>query len=321
MCRAGALEHSFGFSQITLFDQQPETTLMNSTILRTLGRTILLSIGVVPIRAATLSAQEASRDPIRPATSSVSASIRDSASYFADSVAAFEAARRDVAARSPLTLSVAGATEREQPRVRDRYLFGNSGFYMSVSGGASMPSSTLERGGYDPGYNINVPIGYQKANRALGVRLDLGYSRLNNNTYVFATNADGEGMSIPANRPKIYSATLNMTARAPFKAFGVYGLAGAGWYQFRAFGPTTPIGVALDADQLAVRNAREARVRDAVGAQVGAGLDFGVGPASLFLESRFVNVFANGNDFFQRENYRNTNGIRWVPVVLGVTLR
>lgn len=38
--------------------------------------------------------------------------------------------------------------------------FGN-GFYIGVGGGASIPTGNLHDGGYDTGWNVTVPIGWQ----------------------------------------------------------------------------------------------------------------------------------------------------------------
>lgn len=114
------------------------------------------------------------------------------------------------------------------PVARRSALFGNSGFYLSLGGGSSLPSLELNDRGYEPGFNVHMPIGYQRPNQLLGVRLDLGYNRLGSNQAVVAYNGQGQSVALPANRPQIYSATLNLTARGQVGAFGLYGVGGAG---------------------------------------------------------------------------------------------
>jgi hypothetical protein len=50
------------------------------------------------------------------------------------------------------------------------------------------------------------------------------------------------------------------------------------------------------------------------GVDAGGGMEWGIGPAAVFVESRWVNVFTNGsragNDY-----------LRWIPIVAGVTIR
>jgi len=156
------------------------------------------------------------------------------------------------------------------------------------------------------------------------VRLDLGYNRLGSDRRVVARNASGQGLAIPANRPQIYSATLNMTARGQLGAFGIYGVGGAGMYQFRSFGTNSPIDQAIgDGETPVVEFNNANRIRqNAFGAQLGGGMEFGIGGAALFVESRFVNVFGNTKDYLDRDQgIGNRNAIRWVPIAVGVTLR
>ncbi len=230
---------------------------------------------------------------------------------------------------TPRSSSTAGNTPDSatitQP-VRRTPLFHNSGFYVSLGGGTSLPSLELNDRGYQPGFNIHVPIGYHRPQQLLGVRLDLGYNRLGSDKSVIVHDASGQGFAIPANRPQIYSATLNMTARGQLGAFGIYGLGGAGVYQFRSFGSNSPIGQVLGepetpTEAIEYGNGNKIR-RNAFGAQIGGGVEFGIGAAALFVESRFVNVFGNTDDFFNRqEGLGSHNAIRWVPVAVGITLR
>jgi hypothetical protein len=59
------------------------------------------------------------------------------------------------------------------------------------------------------------------------------------------------------------------------------------------------------------------------GVNGGAGLEFGVGPAAIFLESRWVNVFANRKQDLTFDEFfgDRSKHIRWVPLVLGVSFR
>lgn len=211
------------------------------------------------------------------------------------------------------------------PVARRSALFGNSGFYLSLGGGSSLPSLELNDRGYEPGFNVHMPIGYQRPNQLLGVRLDLGYNRLGSNQAVVAYNGQGQSVALPANRPQIYSATLNLTARGQVGAFGLYGVGGAGIYRFHSFGLRTPIGEELiqDGEEPAVQNSNGNSLRrNAFGAQIGGGMEFGIGAAAVFVESRLVNVFGRTEDFLSSPSeLRNRNAIRWVPVSVGITLR
>ena len=59
------------------------------------------------------------------------------------------------------------------------------------------------------------------------------------------------------------------------------------------------------------------------GVNGGAGLEFGIGTSSLFIETRVVNVFAGRDDepnFSSVFGERGTS-VRWVPLILGFTIR
>ena len=59
------------------------------------------------------------------------------------------------------------------------------------------------------------------------------------------------------------------------------------------------------------------------GVSGGAGLEFGIGRSSLFLESRIVNAYTGRDDSPSFDNAfgsRSTT-VRWVPLILGVTIR
>ncbi|BAH38035.1 MAG TPA: hypothetical protein DGD08_06305 [Gemmatimonas aurantiaca] len=235
-----------------------------------------------------------------------------------------QSATINVVAAPTRTIDTKDSITSVQPPRPSTALFRNSGFYLSLGGGTSLPSLELKDRGYEPGFNVQVPIGFHRPNQLLGVRLDLGYNRLGSDRRVVARNASGQGLAIPANRPQIYSATLNMTARGQLGAFGIYGVGGAGMYQFRSFGTNSPIDQAIgDGETPVVEFNNANRIRqNAFGAQLGGGMEFGIGGAALFVESRFVNVFGNTKDYLDRDQgIGNRNAIRWVPIAVGVTLR
>jgi len=60
-----------------------------------------------------------------------------------------------------------------------------------------------------------------------------------------------------------------------------------------------------------------------LGASMGAGIEFGVGPAAIFFESRWVNVFANRDEDLDFNEFfgNRSKHVRWVPLVLGISFR
>lgn len=197
--------------------------------------------------------------------------------------------------------------EPEQlPTVRPmRGIFGN-GFYIGVAGGAAIPTSDLNAGGYEAGFNVEVPIGFHPLNSPFGVRLNLGYNKFKGFlATVGQTNFDNPD-------PDVFSAALDGVLRFPFNynrtnAFYVAG--GGGLHMFRNFGAASFLGTRLGDDIIEDTDEPPEKNVTKWGVHGGAGFEFGVGAASLFIESRLVNTFIAGRD------------ARWVPVVVGVTFR
>ncbi len=238
----------------------------------------------------------------------------------ADSIAAIEAARRDSIARAD---SIAAAEQFRRQQIQDRYLFDGSGWYIGVGGGAVQPRDDFKDLGYNNGFNITVPIGWHPSNHLLGLRLDLGYSQFNGDVF-------SPGAALPTTisnpDPKVLSATLNTTLRLPFtpsRNTALYFVGGGGIYHFRDFGRVSSLSGLLGNDVLDPQQQNIETTRNKFGWNVGGGLDFGVGPASIFLETRLENVLADRDDNLDLTGFFGSrdDNVRWLPIVLGVTFR
>jgi hypothetical protein len=160
-----------------------------------------------------------------------------------------------------------------------------------------------------------IPMGWHPLGQPLGIRALLGYDQ----AHAHVSNEPG---ALPAERgsgpdPKIYTATLDLVWRLPVgqsavegRGLTAYAMGGGGVYLFRGFGGTDPLSSVLGIDEVgdSKKNIHK------WGANVGAGLEWGIGPTALFLESRFVNVFTT-------ESRSGNNSIRWIPVAAGVIVR
>ncbi len=279
------------------------------------------------IRADSMARVVAAMEAERVQRAAVEAARADSVARVArlrkDSVDAVEAARLAVIARAD---SMAKAEQLRRKEWRERQLFDGTGWYVGLSGGGAVPTGDFADLGYDGGFNVNVPIGWHSRNHFLGVRLDLGYSQFTSGPF---TGALGAGAPLVLNNrdPRVLSAALDLTAQVPLNAsrsVSLYALGGGGLYHFRNFGQASALGGFLGNDVLDSPDAGDPKTRNKFGAQVGAGIDFGIGPASLFLETRVVNVFADRNDNVRFSDFFGDNrskNVRWVPILLGVNFR
>lgn len=172
------------------------------------------------------------------------------------------------------------------------------GFWIGVGGGATVPIGNLHDGGYDTGWNITVPIGWQSASTPWGLRLDLAYDRLNGGTLASTP------VNVTLSDANVWSGSLDLTLQFPFGSSGssFYLLGGGGIHHFTDVGSDNGAAI-IDGTALS-SSADNSLTKGSVNG--GAGLNFGFGRAKLFLESRFVSVFTEG---------KNSN---YVPIILGV---
>lgn len=208
------------------------------------------------------------------------------------------------------------AQAQPQPKARaTRYLFGNSGFYVGIGAGTAVPYNELSNLGYDSGFDITIPVGWQRPNRTFGIRGTLAFDQV----HADLASAGGSlpAMSGSAPDPKIYSGSVDATLSFPIgsnvrdgRGLSLYALGGGGVYLFRGFGGLTALSDVLGGDEIG----NSAKNVHKWGIQAGAGLQYGLGPTALFVESRWVNVFTSGSR-------TNTDYLRWIPISVGVIVR
>ncbi|HET7552262.1 MAG TPA: hypothetical protein VFK04_13315 [Gemmatimonadaceae bacterium] len=174
------------------------------------------------------------------------------------------------------------------------------GFWIGVGGGATVPIGNLHDGGYDTGWNVTVPIGWQSATTPWGLRLDLSYDRLNGSTIATAP------VNVTLSDASVWSGALDLTLQFPFGSSGssFYLMGGGGIHHFRDVGSDNGSAI-IDGTAL---SSNGDNTLTKAGVNGGLGLNFGFGRAKLFLESRFVSVFTEG----ENSNY--------VPIILGVRI-
>ncbi len=238
----------------------------------------------------------------------------------ADSIAAVERARAAAEkARADSIAAIEAARRAEQLRLeqlRNRYLFNQSGWYLGLAGGSALPQDDFDEVGYSSGWNITVPIGFQRLDKPLGVRLDLGYSSFSGGTFVPGGLVRPV---IPNTDPNVFSLELDATLRFgfnPSKTSAFYVLGGGGYYHWSDVGFRSGLAGIMGEDPLSGGDFDDSL--DKFGWNVGAGLEFGVGLAAIFLESRFVNVIGKDDDDFTNFYGTRSDNVRWVPIILGV---
>ena len=230
----------------------------------------------------------------------------------ADSLASLERARRDSIVRDSTARadSIARATPApatpdtvRNPTMpvmtSDSYGVQRSSFYFGLGGGPNIPTGTVEDV-YKTGFNVTVPIGWQPVGSPFGLRLDLGYSRLN------GRSAGENGLTSQPDDPNIWSATANATLDlvrwGENRRGALYLVGGGGVFRFTDF-------YNFDRSDNDPESAFEGEPVTKGGLTGGAGLSFPIGGSSLFIESRYTTAYTEGE---------NT---KWVPVVIGLKWR
>jgi hypothetical protein len=213
-----------------------------------------------------------------------------------DSIAAADAARQDSIARA----HDKAQSKRDLRVARSR----NSGFYMGIAGGSTMPMGTLKtnaNNSYDPGWNVTLPFGWDFGSFPLGLRFDLAMDNLTGK----ANFLDQLGNPSTARNLAIYSGSGGLKLNIPLfrTASRFYLIGGAGAHRITGYA-TSQVG--SDSAQT-IQNAKTD-----IGWYGGAGFNFRFGRSALFLESRYINIQPKtppAGFAYQKANY--------LPIILG----
>ena len=186
-----------------------------------------------------------------------------------DSIAAVAAARQD---------SIARANDRTRSstglQMSRRH---NSGFYLGVAGGSTMPIGDLKddpTNSYDMGWNVTVPFGWDFGSFPLGLRFDLAMDNLKAKTSLV------DPFGNPMRNVVIYSGSGGLKLNVPIyrTASRFYLMGGAGAHRIT--------GYARSVDS--VQTIKDAKTN--IGWYAGAGFNLRLGRSAIFIESRYINV-------------------------------
>jgi len=172
-----------------------------------------------------------------------------------------------------------------------------------------------------------VPIGYRKPGSLLGFQVNLGVQTFDGINNQFITTNTGTTFTANNVDPRLYSAIAALTLNFPLgqnKKNEFYLIGGGGAYHFSHYGTSSTLAGQLGDDVFDNSSTVTATGKSSVtkwGVTGGAGLQFGmIGPSSIFVESRFTNVFANrANDSSIQLGDAGKN-LRWVPLMVGISL-
>jgi len=236
----------------------------------------------------------------------------DSIAKAAAAAAAVEAARRDSIAREDSIRNAAAAAERA---------FGRKGFFGGIAAGWSGTSGKYSDA-YDPGWNITIPIGWQRRAGRWGFRGDLMYDSHGGKSVTSTVAPDP--VPTPYNtsvtseynvdNASVWSGNLDVVV--DLAKWGInrlsqfYLLGGGGVHYFDKRKVTqTPLEPANGATTPTPAQSYEVDSQTKFGLNGGAGFGFAIGRTSLFIESRYFTAYTD-----------NTNS-DWIPVILGVKWR
>ena len=214
-----------------------------------------------------------------------------------DSIAAVEKARQDSIARAD---SIAAA---EALALRLRRWAG--GPYIGIAGGLSMPMGDIKNaaantGGYNNGWNVTIPIGWDFNNTPLGIRVDGSFDRLGAKNYSTAFNAPDV---------TVYSGNADLKLRLPL---------GRTWSRFYVLGGATASKFTGYNQDFTNPNAptNQQTFSNASwkwGWNAGGGFNFNFGRMTgLFVESRYISVSPNNVTGFPYSS------AHFVPIILGI---
>ncbi len=239
----------------------------------------------------------------------------------ADSISRAEQMRADSIARVNPVAGAAIVNEQNTQLTSGRKRPG--AFFIGFAAGRSAPQGEVEDLGYGSGLNVTVPFGWHNLSKMFGLRFTLAYNQFDGNSF---TTGGATPVVLNNPDPKVYSADVNLNARFPFneqRTSSVYLFGGGGLYMFKNFGTGSALGAYLGNDVLDPNDEANESTINKWGINGGAGIEFGIGTSALFLESRIVNVFTGRDDNTNFDSLFGSRGTtaRWVPLVLGFTIR
>jgi hypothetical protein len=262
-------------------------------------------------RADSIAAAERARaDSIAAAQQAYRDSVDRAAAAYRDSIAAAEKARLDSIARVDsvkASAALAAAAVAAIPVALSR-----RDFYFGLAGGTSSPTGDWATP-YSLGYNITAPFGWQPMNSRFGLRGDIAFDRhggefLASGTPIqpvdypqpiFLTNdVSVQDLSIWSGN---LDATFDVLQWGDRRLGGLYLLGGVGMH----FIDTREADIYPVTGGQPVQRVENGSTTE-FGFNGGAGVSFGVGTSSLFLESRWFSANLSPTD------------AQWVPLILGI---
>jgi hypothetical protein len=229
-----------------------------------------------------------------------------------DTVAVASAPIHDTVTVVDTVRSAAGIVEAPPVVLRQ---YGN-GFYFGIGGGATMPTGGI-RDAYNTGYNVSVPFGWDSPTSVWGIRFDASYDQLHARSTFRNSDELPTAVALTTVNPQIWSGMADLKLRLPFNGIGsrtgLYVLGGVGAHYLRNYGETFAVTNPLtNLNDQGLQSASLSGEHGSLwrfGANAGGGINFGLGNANLFVESRYVRIFTST----ERTNY--------VPIILGVSMR
>jgi hypothetical protein len=170
-------------------------------------------------------------------------------------------------------------------------------FYWGLDGGAAIPTSEMNIS-QNPGYTVGALLGWDAAQLPLGLRLDGGYTRFDDEDDFLCTGAGCSALDV--NTPELWHASFDLKLRLPTTGTHLYGVGGVTWNRFRGVNfidDTNNNELVFSSNDWTSK----------WGGNIGGGVNFGFGGANLFIESR-VQAMTIAN---QTQTY--------VPIILGFT--
>jgi opacity protein-like surface antigen len=170
-------------------------------------------------------------------------------------------------------------------------------FYAGLNAGAALPLEAMNIA-QGPGFTVGGLLGWDANNIPLGLRVDGGFTRMQEESGPSAGCPGGTCPDIDGS-PQMWHLNLDGKLRLPFQPLSLYAVGGATWNRYRGF------TFVDDDNDTIISSSSDWDSR--WGYNVGGGLAFGFGKTQLFLEARYQSMTIGDS----RQNH--------VPIVLGFT--
>ncbi len=183
-------------------------------------------------------------------------------------------------------------------------------FYLGLATGWGIPTNNSLTTAQGTGWHAEVPLGWDPAGSMLGLRFLGGYTHYDMK----------QGFEVVSTDPQVFNWDFDLKLHYPTNRkwhhnWEIYGVGGATYNRFKNIVEQNDNGTFTVGNNFGLFNTvppTDGAWHGRWGWNAGGGAQFGWGPVSAYIESRYIGFSRSSNGF-------NSNTLGQVPIVIGLT--